>query len=131
MDVAPLVAGVAVVVCRAGRALLLAWSDRVAAADPGATGAGWTEAALASVCGLPAIPVVLWAGMRLLGERRSHLLVPAGVTVWWLIGGHVVEDAGVGPAATALWLVLFVLLCGVLSLVEVPSGRPGSAADSG
>ncbi|MGH1551842.1 hypothetical protein ACRAWF_05825 [Streptomyces sp. L7] len=57
--------------------------------------------------------------------------MPAGATAWWLIGGHVVEGAGVGPAATALWLVPFALLCGVLSLVEVPSGSAGSAADSG
>jgi ABC-type multidrug transport system permease subunit len=126
-----LVAAVAAVVCRTGWEMLLARSDRFAAADPGVMGAGWIEAALAAVCGLLAMPVVLWAGMRLLGERGNHLLVVAGVTAWWLIGGHVVEDAGVGPAATALWLVLFALLCGVLSLVEMPSGRPASSADSG
>jgi hypothetical protein len=125
-----LVAGLAAVVCRAGWELLLTRSDRVAAADPGAMGAGWTEAALASVCGLLAMPVMLWAGMRLLGERGNHLLVAAGLAAWWLIGGHVVEDAGVGPVATVLWLALFALLCGVLSLVEMPSGQPGSSADS-
>ncbi|MFJ9248138.1 hypothetical protein [Streptomyces sp. NPDC101776] len=56
--------------------------------------------------------------------------MPAGLTAWWLTGGHVVEDAGVGPVATVRWLVLFAMVCGVLSLVEVPSDRPESSVDS-
>lgn len=114
-----LVSAVAAVVCRAGWERLREWSSDVAAADPGAMGAGWLEAMLASVAGLVAMPVLLWIGMRLLGERGNHLLVLAGVLAWWLIGGHVVENASVGATATALLLTLFALLGGALSVAEL------------
>lgn len=114
-----LVSALAAVVCHAGWERLREWSSDVAASDPGAMSAGWLEGMLASATGLVAMPVLLWAGMRLLGERGNHLLVLAGVVAWWLIGGHVVEDAGVGVTATALLLALFALLGGALSLAEL------------
>ncbi|KUO21893.1 hypothetical protein [Streptomyces dysideae] len=114
-----LVSAVAAVVCHAGWERLREWAGDVAAADPGAVGAGWPEGMPASATGLVAMPVLLWAGMRLLGERGNHLLVPAGVTAWWFIGGHAVEDVAVGVTCTTLLLTLFALLGGALSMAEL------------
>lgn len=115
-----LVSALAAVVCYWMWNSLLQWADDSAAADESAMGAGWLESLLAGLMGLLSMPLLLWAGMRLLGERGNHLLVLAGVAAWWLIGGHVVEDAGVGGTATALFLALFAVLGGLLSLVEMP-----------
>lgn len=104
-----LVSAVAAVVCHTAWERLREWSSGVSAA----------EGMLASVTGLVAMPVLLWVGMRLLGERGNHLLVLAGVVAWWLIGGHVVEDATVGATCTTLLLTLFALLGGALAMAEL------------
>lgn len=114
-----LVSAVAAGVCYWIWDSLRAWAQDASAAGQGAMGAGWFEGLLAGFIGLLSMPVLLWAGMRLLGERGNHLLVLGGVVVWWLIGGHVVEDA-VGSAATALFLALYAVAGGLLSLAEIP-----------
>ncbi|MEU7056896.1 hypothetical protein [Streptomyces sp. NPDC046197] len=91
------------------------WAQDASASGQGAMGAGWFESLLAGFAGLLSMPLLLWAGMRLLGERGNHLLVLGGVVAWWLIGGHVVEDSA-GDTATALFLALFAVFGGVLSL---------------
>jgi hypothetical protein len=68
------------------------------------------------------MPVLLWAGMRALGERGNHLLVLLGTVSWLLIGGHVVED-DVSVAATVAFLGLFALLGSVLATVASGSSR--------
>ncbi|MGW5348983.1 hypothetical protein ACWERV_00505 [Streptomyces sp. NPDC004031] len=105
---------------------LVEWSDDVSAAASGAMGAGWSEALLALAVGLTSMPVLLWAGMRLLGERGNHLLILAGTPLWWLIGARAVGNSP-GPAATVLLLTLFTLLAGLLSLPEVPATTPPRA----
>ncbi|MET9443096.1 hypothetical protein [Streptomyces sp. NPDC006610] len=69
------------------------------------------------------MPWALWLGMRLVCERGNHLLVLVGGLMWPVIGGHIVENAGVGKAETVLYGALFVLLGGLLSLVEMPRIR--------
>ncbi|MFE4830792.1 hypothetical protein [Streptomyces sp. NPDC056672] len=110
-----LVSGPAAVVCYWMWTSLPEWADNTA--DGGAMGSGLLEGMLASVVGLPTMPLLLWAGMRLLGEKGNHLLVLLGVVAWWLIGAHVVEDA-VGAGATALYLSLFAVLGGLLAGVQ-------------
>jgi hypothetical protein len=113
-----LVSAVAAVVCYWTWELLRTWAQDIAAAHEWAMGAGWYQAMLAGVTGVLAMPLLLWAGMRLLGERGNHLLVAAGVVAWWFIGGQIVED-GVGRTATVVFLALFALLGGALSRSEV------------
>src|SRR5690349_21309622 len=98
---------------------LRGWAQDAFAAGHGAMGAGWFESLAAGFAGRLWMAVRGWAGMRLLGERGNHLLVLGGVVVWWLIGGHVVEGA-VGSTATALFLALYAVAGGLLSLAEVP-----------
>ncbi|MGW0735635.1 hypothetical protein [Streptomyces sp. NPDC002851] len=120
-----LVSGLAAVLCSWGWNALRDWADDVAATGGDTIGAGWIESALAGLAGILAMPLLLWAGMRLLGERGNHLLVLLGLVAWWPIGGHVVEDA-VGPVATGLFLALFAVIGGLLSLAEMP-GKKGTS----
>ncbi|GFM99408.1 hypothetical protein [Streptomyces fulvorobeus] len=95
------------------------WASGVRDAQPDAFLAGSVESVLALIAGVACMPVLLWAGMRALRERGTHLLVVAGTCVWFFLGGHVVEDA-VDGAATALYLALFAVLGGALALVRTP-----------
>ncbi|WP_405983321.1 hypothetical protein [Streptomyces sp. NBC_00872] len=110
-----LVSGPAAVVCYWMWTSLREWADNTSDGD--AMGSGLLEGLLASVVGLLTMPLLLWAGMRLLGEKGNHLLVLLGVVAWWLIGAHVVEDA-VGAGATALYVSLFAVLGGLLAGVQ-------------
>ncbi|MFD3654028.1 hypothetical protein [Streptomyces sp. NPDC058620] len=95
------------------------WAAGVRDADPDAFLAGSVESVLALIAGVACMPVLLWAGMRAMQERGSHLLVLAGTGVWFFLGGHVVEDA-VDGVGTALFLALFAVLGGLLALVRTP-----------
>ena len=111
---------------------LRAWAQSVSAAGQGDLGAGFLESLLASfVGGLVSMPLLLWVGMRLLGERRNHVLVLGGVVTWWLIGGHVVEDGTGSGAGTFFFLALFVALSSLLSLVgfTMSESRAGASRD--
>lgn len=114
-----LVSAVAAGACYRTWIRLQEWADDVSAAGQGAMGAGLIEALLAEFTGLLSMPVVLWAGMRLSRERGNHVLVLGGAAAWWLIGAHVVQQA-VGGFATLLFLALFAVVGGLLSLAEVP-----------
>ncbi|QNE74914.1 hypothetical protein F0344_10055 [Streptomyces finlayi] len=95
------------------------WASDARAAEPDAFLAGSVESVLALVAGVVLMPVLLWAGMRVMRERGNHLLVVAGTGVWFLLGGHVVEDP-VDGVGTVLFLALFAVLGGLLSLVRTP-----------
>ncbi|WP_328493375.1 hypothetical protein OHS59_11910 [Streptomyces sp. NBC_00414] len=99
------------------------WSDDVSRASGDAMGAGWLEGLLAGIVGLLSMPVLLWAGMRLLRERGNHLLVVVGFVAWWRIGGKLVEEGNVSDLATGLYISLFAGLCGLASLAEMPRTR--------
>jgi hypothetical protein len=114
-----LVSAVAAVVCYWLWASLREWAWDVGLADRYSWFAGSVELLVAGIAGVASMPVLLWAGMRLLGERGNHLLVLLGAMAWIFIGGHVVEGY-VSAAGTAVFLALFAALASVLSLVEVP-----------
>ncbi|MGW7617524.1 hypothetical protein ACWGLG_17010 [Streptomyces antimycoticus] len=114
-----LVSAAAAIVCYWVWASLLEWADDVAEASGPVMGAGWFEGLLALITGFLSMPVLLWVGMRLLGERGNHLLVLAGAVAWLIIGGHV-ADGFVSVTTTAALLTLFAVLGGLLSLVELP-----------
>ncbi|WP_328905883.1 hypothetical protein OG230_24535 [Streptomyces sp. NBC_00234] len=96
------------------------WASAARDADPDAILAGSVESVLALIAGVVCMPLLLWAGMRLLRERGNHLLVVAATVVWFFLGGHVVEDA-VDGLVTAVFLALFAVLGGLLSLVRTPA----------
>ncbi|MEU8673372.1 hypothetical protein [Streptomyces sp. NPDC048560] len=96
-----------------------AWASDARAADPDAFLAGSVESVLALIAGVAFMPVLLWAGMRVMRERGNHLLVLVGTAVWFFLGGHVVEDT-VDGAGTVLFLALFAVLGGLLALVRTP-----------
>lgn len=96
------------------------WASGARAADPDAILAGSIESVLALIAGVACMPLLLWAGMRVLRERGNHLLVVAATVVWFFLGGHVVEDA-VDEPVTAVFLALFAVLGGLLSLVRTPA----------
>ncbi|WLW52562.1 hypothetical protein [Streptomyces sp. YU58] len=96
------VSAVAAVVCYAG------WS----------VGADWSQALLVGCAGVLAMPLLLWAGMRLLGERGTRVLALVGGAAWWLIGTHMVEGTRIDDTDTALLLAVFALLGGVLCLAR-------------
>ncbi|WP_280698014.1 hypothetical protein [Kitasatospora sp. GP82] len=81
--------------------------------------AGSAQLMLAVLAGVTAMPVLLWTGMRALREQGNHLLLTVGSGLWFVIGGHVVET-NVSTVGTEVFLVLFALVCGLLSLVRVP-----------
>jgi hypothetical protein len=114
------VSALAAVACYWMWTSLREWSDDVSRASGDAMGAGWLETLLAGIVGLLSMPVLLWAGMRLLRERGNHLLVAGGFVAWWIIGGDVVEKGDVSATAMALRLALFAGIGGLLSLVEMP-----------
>jgi hypothetical protein len=114
-----LVSALAAVVCYWIWASLREWAQDVSAADPDALYAGWFETLLAGIVGVVSMPVLLWAGMRLLGERGNDLLVLVGAMVWPFVGGHVVEDA-VSDAGTAVFLGLFAMFGSLFALVKIP-----------
>ncbi|GGN74170.1 hypothetical protein GCM10011579_052990 [Streptomyces albiflavescens] len=114
------VSAVSAVLCYWIWSSLREWAQGVGDADPDAMFAGSLEALIAGIAGVASMPVLLWAGMRVLRERGNHLLVLLGALAWIFIGGHVVEDA-VGTGATAGFLALFAVLGGLLAGVQPPS----------
>lgn len=117
-----LVAALAACVCHRIWRHLVEWSDGISAAHSGEFAAGFYEGLLAAVVGLLSMPVLLWAAMRLLRERGNHALVMGGLVAWWLIGAEIVERSP-GAVATGLYIALFAVIGGVLSLAEVPHDR--------
>jgi hypothetical protein len=113
------VSAIAAAVCFSVWTSARAWAAGVSDADPNALSAGFIESLLATIVGAASMPVLLWAGMRALRERGNHPLVLAGAALWLVLGGNAVEGQ-VGLAATALSLTSFVLLGGLLALVQVP-----------
>ncbi|MTE17778.1 hypothetical protein F0L17_01240 [Streptomyces sp. TRM43335] len=61
------------------------------------------------------MPLVLWAGMRVLGERRTHLQVYVGALLWGAVSWYHVDDidrAGgvMPPLVAAVFVVVGALL---------------------
>ncbi|QXE36108.1 hypothetical protein KQY30_19565 [Streptomyces sp. GMY02] len=94
------------------------WAQDARAAPDSNFGTGFLEGLLAQIAGVASMPVLLWAAMRAVRERGNHLLVLGGAVAWLFIGGHIIEDAGVGSTETILYLTLFAAVGGVLAGVQ-------------
>ncbi|MGW6455706.1 hypothetical protein ACWF94_07210 [Streptomyces sp. NPDC055078] len=118
------VKGTVVAACAAGICYWLwtsarEWAAHASDADSSAFLSGALESGVATIAGVAAMPVLLWAGMRALGERGNHVVIIAGAVMWLFVGGHVVEN-DVGEVGTAAFLALFTVLGGLAALAEVP-----------
>ncbi|MBW8088532.1 MULTISPECIES: hypothetical protein [Streptomyces] len=92
------------------------WESEAEQANPdGGIGAGFIEGALATFAWLTLVPLLLWAGMRLLRERDNHLLVTMGSAAWIVLGTQVTKG-DVSRVETELFLFAFTLLGGFLAL---------------
>ncbi|WP_055546136.1 hypothetical protein [Streptomyces sp. NBRC 110028] len=92
------------------------WEWEAQQADPdGGIGAGFIEGALATVALVTLVPLLLWAGMRLLRERDNHLLVIMGWATWILLNTQLAESSA-DKVETELFFAAFALLGGFLSL---------------
>ncbi|MEV4920834.1 hypothetical protein AB0K47_29015 [Streptomyces tirandamycinicus] len=95
------------------------WAQGVGRAGSDAFLAGALESVLATVAGVAAMPLLLWAGRRAVRERGNHLMVIGCSVAWPFAGGYVVEN-DVGAAGTLVVLTLFALLGGLLAVVGLP-----------
>ncbi len=112
------VSAVSAVVCYGIWTSCREWAFGAAAADPDALfGGGFLELLLAGFAGVMSMPLLLWAGMRVLRERGNHLLVIVATMTWIFLGGHVVEE-DTGAVPTAVFLALFAAFGGLLSAVR-------------
>ncbi|EFL25144.1 hypothetical protein SSOG_04858 [Streptomyces himastatinicus ATCC 53653] len=91
-----------------------AWEAQQANPD-GGIGAGFIESALAVVASVTLMPLLLWAGMRLLRERDNHLLVTMGWAMWLVLNTQMSEGS-VNRLETELFLAAFAVLGGFLAL---------------
>src|SRR5512146_2503168 len=108
-----LVSGASAYVCYVIWAYLWQWAEDASIASQSAMGAGWTETVLAELAGLLSMPVMLWAGMRLLGARGNHVLILGGAVMWSQIGSRTV-DGGIRGTAAVPSLTLFAVVGGLL-----------------
>ena len=102
---------------------LRTWAQAASIDSHSTIGTGWVQTLVAEWTWLLALPILLWVGMRLLRERGNHALVLGGCVAWWFITDQVVEQAARTTATTGitLLLALFVLIGGLLSLLEFPT----------
>ncbi|MFI9723873.1 hypothetical protein ACIHFE_30165 [Streptomyces sp. NPDC052396] len=94
-----------------------AWRVSEAHPDDGFA-AGFGELVEAQLVWVLLMPLLLWAGMRVLGEKGNSRMLAAGSAMWLLIGGRV--ETKTDWLNTEVSLVLFALLCGLLSLRRAP-----------
>ncbi|MFD4941681.1 hypothetical protein ACFWNT_03880 [Streptomyces sp. NPDC058409] len=97
-------------------------------------GSGDTAFSAAIVNTLLVMPAVLWAGMRLLRERRVYLTVTVGTIGWFVTVGNYVDQLSVRPSTVMPLgpLVLFIAVTALSSAVLRPQERvnPGSLSST-
>jgi len=92
------------------------WAGEAQQANPdGGIGAGFVEGVLGLTALVTLVPLLLWAGMRLLGERDNHLLVTMGWAMWLVLNTQM-PDGSASRLETELFLAAFAVLGGFLAL---------------
>lgn len=110
------VGAVAAVACFRSWSALDEWAEHAGSGPNSNFGTGFIESLIALAVGIVSMPVLLWAGMRLVRERNNYLLVACGGVLWPFIGGTLIDELH-GVAETVLLLAVFPVLGGVLSLL--------------
>ncbi|MCC3769013.1 hypothetical protein K6I34_001048 [Streptomyces sp. UNOC14_S4] len=80
------------------------------------------QTAVTGLAGMAPMPLLLWAGMRLMRERGNVLLMLFGAVIWGYIGGRAAR-LKMSPVETEGWLIFFAVACGLLGLTRLPE-RP-------
>lgn len=112
-----LAAALATAVCHTVMSLGYAEARGGADRDPGAEFAGTTGFILTSLASWILMPVLLWAGMRLVRETSNHLLVISGAVIWFALSGYFMDnidqEGGHMPfLALSAYLLIAALLAG-------------------
>ncbi|MEU5190442.1 hypothetical protein AB0G83_25350 [Streptomyces klenkii] len=84
-----------------------------------AIGRGVFQTVVTGLAGMAPMPLLLWAGMRLMRERGNVLLIAFGSVIWGYIGGRV-AGLELSLADSEAWLVFFAVACGLLGLTRLP-----------
>ncbi|ANW17293.1 hypothetical protein [Streptomyces clavuligerus] len=93
-------------------------SAREAGADDGPWG-GIVEFGFATGASWILMPILLWAGMRLMREKGTVLLAVVGGFVWFLVSGWFIDDIdSVGGHMPFAVLIAYALTAGALAGVE-------------
>ncbi|MBT2385322.1 hypothetical protein [Streptomyces sp. ISL-11] len=74
---------------------------------------------MTGLVGMAPMPVLLWAGMRLMQERGNILLMLFGAVTWGFIGGRAAQ-LKMSCAETEGWMIFFAIACGLLGLTRLP-----------
>ncbi|MFD9599846.1 hypothetical protein [Streptomyces sp. NPDC059970] len=97
-------------------------------------GSGDTAFSAAIVNTLLVMPAVLWAGMRLLRERRVYLTVAVGTIGWFVTVGHYIDQLSDRPDIVMPLgpLALFIAVTALSSAVLRPQERvnPGALSST-
>ncbi|MBI0295950.1 hypothetical protein JBE04_16105 [Streptomyces sp. PRKS01-29] len=92
------------------------WESEAQRADPdGGIGTGFIEGVLATFAWLTLVPLLLWAGMRLLRERDNQLLVCMGTAAWIILGTQL-PSGGLSRPEAEPFLLAFTLLGSLLAM---------------
>ncbi|GLF93070.1 hypothetical protein [Streptomyces yaizuensis] len=122
-----LVTAAATAVCHSVLSLGYAWARAADADSGGAAFGGIVEFGATTLTSWALMPLLLWAGMRLLREHGTVLLTVVGALAWFLLSGYFMDDvdsAGghVPPAALAAYVLLGAALA--VPGTAAPARRP-------
>ncbi|MBR8641877.1 hypothetical protein KEF29_27495 [Streptomyces tuirus] len=88
-----------------------AWTRDSAAADGDTMLSGAFEFLLTTAASWALMPLLLWAGMQVMGEARSTVLIVVGGLVWVGVSGYFIDDIDhAGGHIPMLALAAYVLL---------------------
>ncbi|MEW1604066.1 hypothetical protein [Streptomyces sp. NPDC093808] len=112
----------ATVVCHSLMSAGYAWVSDSTATDEATIFSGFFEFLLTTVASWTLMPLLLWAGMRLMGETGNVVLVLVGGLVWAGLSGYSIDDIDrAGGHMPVMALAAYVLLG--TALAGIDSGR--------
>ncbi|MFF8915167.1 hypothetical protein ACF08M_18050 [Streptomyces sp. NPDC015032] len=101
------------------------WQQAAANVGGDLGGSGDTASSAAIVNTLLFMPAALWAGMRLLRERRVYLTVAVGSIGWFVTVGNYIDQLSVRPSMVMPLgpLALFIAVTALSSAILRPRNR--------
>ncbi|MER6106666.1 hypothetical protein [Streptomyces hirsutus] len=110
--------------CHALMSAGYAWARDTAAASGDTIFSGAFEFLLTTAASWALMPLLLWVGMRVMGETGNAVLVLVGGLVWVGVSGYFIDDIDfAGGRIPLLALVPYVLLCTGLAGVDPDRSR--------
>ncbi|MER6148022.1 hypothetical protein [Streptomyces hirsutus] len=110
--------------CHALMSAGYAWARDTAAASGDTIFSGAFEFLLTTAASWALMPLLLWVGMRVMGETGNAVLVLVGGLVWVGVSGYFIDDIDfAGGRIPLLALAAYVLLCTGLAGVDPARSR--------